>query len=119
MRTIIAGSRALAAKPSEVVAAIESCPWLGRITVVLSGDAPGVDRIGAAWARQRGLPVETYPALWRVHGRAAGPERNVRMADAAEALVLVWDGRSRGSAHMLRTARAHALRIHARVLRAL
>lgn len=109
MRTIIAGSRHII-DTALVVAHIERAPF--AITGVLSGMANGVDTIGRKWAEAKGIPVEPFPALWTIEGNAAGPKRNQRMADAAEALVLVWDGTSPGSADMLRRAVKKCLWIH-------
>jgi len=41
-----------------------------------------------------------FPADWDTHGRAAGPIRNKQMAEYGDALLLIWDGESRGSANM-------------------
>lgn len=68
------------------------------------------DMLGDRWAQQHGLPIDPYFADWNV-GRRAGPERNARMAQAGEALVLVWTGQSKGSASMLREARREGLQV--------
>ncbi len=46
------------------------------------------------------LPVKEFPADWDQHGNAAGPIRNAQMADYADALLLIYDGESRGSLNM-------------------
>jgi hypothetical protein len=46
-----------------------------------------------------------FPAKWDKYGKAAGPLRNREMAAYADALILVWDGKSRGSANMLAEAK--------------
>lgn len=83
--------------------------------VIVSGRQRGADRLGEAYARDRGLEVAPFPAEWAKHGKAAGPMRNQRMAESASALVLFWDGESRGSADMLERAKARRLAI--RVIR--
>lgn len=98
MRTIIAGSRTIIDQAT-VERAIAQAPF--RVTLVLSGDARGVDRAGAAWARARGIPVELYPADWKRHGRKAGILRNEVMGEKCDALIAVWDGVSRGTKHMI------------------
>lgn len=108
MKTIIAGSRAL---PSEAtLRAIETCPW--TITEVVSGCAAGPDTHGKEWAAANGIPVYPMPADWKGRGRGAGLARNVKMAQVAEALVAVWDGSSRGTKHMIETARRRGLKVH-------
>lgn len=109
MKTIIAGSRTIT-DYKEVHAACCSANF--QITEVLCGGARGVDLLGAQWAEHQGIPVRMFPADWERLGRAAGPTRNEEMARNAEALVLVWDGKSRGSAHMRGAARRHGLLIH-------
>lgn len=83
-----------------------------RATVVLSGDARGVDRMGEMWARLNFVRVERYPAQWEVYGKRAGPIRNAEMASNADALIAVWDGSSRGTAHMIDTAKKKGLRVY-------
>lgn len=109
MKTIIAGSRTI----HDVQAVVEAIRDSGfRITEVLCGMAPGVDRQGELWAARHSIRVRYFPANWEVLGRAAGPIRNALMAREADALILVWNGKSRGSASMLREARAAGLKIH-------
>lgn len=114
MRTIIAGSRSITAI-SPVIDAIHKCGW--EITEVVCGMADGVDSTGLWWAeRVAALPVKRFPADWEVHGKAAGPIRNKQMAEYAEALILVWDGKSKGSADMLRRAQIRNLRIYQHII---
>ena len=109
MRTIIAGSRTITdlAVVEEAVRASGFAP-----SVVLSGCAAGVDTLGERWANDRGIPAFAYPANWYRHGRAAGPIRNQEMAEKADALIAVWDGKSRGTADMIRRAKARGLKVY-------
>ena len=67
---------------------------------IVSGHATGADTLGEAYAKQRGLSVVTFPADWKTHGKAAGPIRNRQMAHYADAVVVFWDGKSRGTQNM-------------------
>lgn len=87
-----------------------SCPW--RPTLVLSGAARGADTLGEMWAARKGVPVVRYPADWTRFGKSAGLVRNAVMAFEAEALVALWDGSSKGTKHMIETARRMGLAIH-------
>jgi hypothetical protein len=80
-----------------------------RPTLIVSGCARGVDQLGERWAELHDIPVAQYPADWRRHGNAAGPRRNAVMAQNADALVALWDGRSAGTGHMIETAFQHRL----------
>ena len=112
MRTIVAGSRTIS-DIATVARAMDSCGW--KITTVISGTAAGVDSVGEMVAAMRGILVERFPPDYSL-GRAAPMIRNGQMADSAEALVLIWDGESRGSANMLGQAQARGLRIFTQVI---
>jgi hypothetical protein len=111
MKLIIAGSRHLHPAASIIdkhVTDLEEAT--GRqVTRVLCGMAPGVDTAGRKWAIAFDYPVDRHPALWSVHGNAAGPIRNRQMAEHADALLLIWDGESPGSRDMLRAANDRGL----------
>lgn len=113
LRAIIAGSRGIS-DPMEVEIAIAESGFVP--TKVLSGHAGGVDLLGESWAKSNGVPVELYPAEWSRLGRKAGPIRNRLMATRADALVAIWDGRSRGTKNMIETARAFSLKVFVRVM---
>lgn len=72
----------------------------------VTGKVVGADRQAGLWARSRGVPVQSCPALWHVYGSpAAGPIRNGQMIiDHHPTLVIGFPGRN-GTANMLRQAR--------------
>jgi len=104
MKTIIAGSRSIT-DMAMLDAALVAWGWKDLITAVVCGEARGADALGKAWAECHGLPVLSFPAAWAQHGKAAGPIRNQEMADAADALLALWDGRSKGTENMIAIAR--------------
>jgi YspA, cpYpsA-related SLOG family len=106
MRTIIAGSRGMG--NLDLFRALEQCPWTALITTVLSGTARGIDQAGELWAKHKGKTLERYPADW-AKGRSAGYKRNEKMVGKAEALLAVWDGKSRGTRHMIDIATVRGL----------
>lgn len=58
---------------------------------LVSGACPtGADRMAEDWAYAHGVDVETHPANWRAHGRAAGPIRNREMVDTAPDLCVAF-----------------------------
>lgn len=79
--------------------------------IVVSGTARGADRLGERYARERGYRIERYPADWDRDGNSAGPIRNAKMADNADALIAFWDGQSRGTKNMIDTAREKGLAV--------
>jgi len=106
MKTIIAGSRHFR-NITFVFNMIEACPW--KITEVISGDANGVDWLGAYWGYLQGLKVRHFPAKWEYFGKAAGSKRNQVMIDHGDALVAIWDGKSTGTKDIIERAARHRI----------
>lgn len=109
MRVIIAGSRDLPNGMARVEKAIERAGF--KITEVVSGNAPGVDRLGEFWAKTWNIPCTVMPADWEKHPKTAGTLRNTAMANYADALIAVWDGISPGTKNMIRQAREKGLKV--------
>lgn len=108
MRTIIAGSRD-ATDIRKLLSAIKKCDW--EITQVVCGMARGADTLGLQWANSMQIPVVKFPANWDLYGKSAGYRCNVQMAENADALIALWDGKSRGTGHMVDIARSKRLRL--------
>ena len=114
MKTIIAGSRDLPGDEEfiwYVADAITRSGWKKDITEVVSGGARGIDLAGEMYAKEAGYLVKRFPADWATHGKAAGLLRNSGMAKYADALIAIWDGRSRGTAHMIKEMEKQGKRI--------
>lgn len=52
-------------------------------SVILHGAANGVDQLAERYARERNIPVISFPADWSLLGNKAGPIRNQQMVDWA------------------------------------
>ncbi len=82
------------------------------IDVVIHGDAIGADRMAGEWARRSGIRELAFPADWEKYLRAAGPIRNRQMlVEALPDLVVAFPG-GRGTANMIRQARAAGVPVH-------
>ena len=73
--------------------------------VIVTGGAMGADTLAEQYAHARGIPCLVFKADWDKYGRAAGYIRNIKMAEEADRAVAFWDGKSRGTAHMIRIMR--------------
>lgn len=69
----------------------------GLITEIIVGDARGVDRISAIWARKHFIRVRPVPAKWKKYGKKAGYLRNKEMVDICDGGIAIWDGYSPGT----------------------
>lgn len=79
---------------------------------IVSGCAPGADKLGEKFADFFELPISKFPANWSKHGKAAGPIRNLEMAKYADELIAFWDGKSKGTKNMIDTATKQGLKIN-------
>lgn len=109
MRIIIAGSRKHTPTDSAISEALSQNDW--HCTTVVCGMAIGADMAGRRWANSRNIEVDCYPPDWDRYGKAAGFKRNIQMANNADALLAFWDGSSRGTKHMIDTARRKGLKV--------
>jgi hypothetical protein len=116
MKLVIAGSRDLLVDSEFVDQAVK----FFRLSVkeVVSGSGGNVDEAGEDWSH---LCLEkepkTFKAKWLEEGTAAGPIRNSKMAEYADALLLIWDGSSKGSLSMKKEMQKHKKPIYEVVLR--
>lgn len=99
MKLIIAGSRTLELDVDFIRGALRTYTVLDIYEVVCGG-ASGVDAAGERFAQAFEIPIKYFAAYWETYGKSAGPRRNAQMAEYGDALLLIWDGQSRGSANM-------------------
>lgn len=109
MKVIIAGSRDIT-DPQVLLDALQEIDW--QISQVVCGMARGADKLGYDWAKANNVPIAEFPADWNRYGKSAGYKRNVEMARNADALLALWDGRSRGTSNMIYIAACQGLRVH-------
>ncbi len=109
MKVIIAGMRDFK-DYNVLLKAIKEADF--NITEVVSGRAKGVDAMGETYAKINNIPVKPFPAQWALYGKSAGHRRNWQMAEYADALIAIWNGRSRGTGGMIRIAKNHLLKIY-------
>jgi len=82
-----------------------------RIKTVIHGAACGADSLAGSWAHARGCKVQMFPADWKKDGKAAGPIRNQRMLDEGKPDMVVAFPGGRGTADMVRRARAAGIEV--------
>ena len=128
---IVAGSRTIT-DPFWMERAFAGAAFLKKISdkgvgytpgVIISGGAKGADHLGEEWAKRNGVEVVRMPADWDQYGKSAGPIRNAEMLKYAQewslrnnggppGCIVVWDGESRGSAHMASIAKKANFQVH-------
>jgi hypothetical protein len=117
MRLIIAGSRGVTDYAIVREAVIASGLWkqYAHQLEIVSGMARGVDLLGKEFALKNNLTLHEFPVTsedWNKHGKKAGMLRNICMGEFSDALVAIWDGKSRGTKQMIDWATTHGLFVY-------
>lgn len=89
MRVAIIGSRRLCVDISAYIPE--------GMTELVSGGAAGIDTIAEAYADEHGMAKLILKPEYEKYGKRAPLERNKVIVDAADMVVAIWDGRSRGT----------------------
>ena len=106
-RVIIAGSRNF----DNYKLIVETCNnILPSYVEVVSGTARGADKLGEKYAEEKGYPIKKFPADWTL-GKSAGYLRNKEMAKYATEAIVFWDGKSKGTKHMIDLANEYKLKL--------
>lgn len=79
--------------------------------IIVSGTANGADKLGEKFANFMGYEIKQFPANWDEFGKRAGYLRNKEMAEYADALIAFWDGKSKGTKHMIDLAKEKNLKV--------
>jgi predicted Rossmann fold nucleotide-binding protein DprA/Smf involved in DNA uptake len=92
---------------------------------IVSGGAEGADKLGESFAIESAIQITVFPAEWdnvvgkftheigdkngRKYWKLAGIERNKKMAAYADALIVFWNMKSKGTKNMIDVAREYKL----------
>ncbi len=122
MKVVISGSRTI----NDIKLIEMSVAESGfDVSEVISGGAKGIDTLAVEWAVENDIPINVFEAAWnnldhpdaliktsrwgQKYDARAGLRRNELMAVYADALIAIWDGKSKGTKHMLKMARKREL----------
>ena len=98
MKLLIVGSRS--------ITNFDRSPYITEnVDTVISGGAGGVDSLAEQYADLHHLSKYILRPRYDLYGRAAPLKRNEQMVDIADALLVIWDGRSKGTQYTLKYAK--------------
>ena len=103
MRLIVAGGRDFT-DTNRMIAELQKLVDSGEITdspELVCGMARGADLTAYNLWKEAGMVIHQFPADWDKLGKRAGYVRNTEMAKFADVLVAFWDGKSKGTKHMI------------------
>ena len=97
MKLLIVGSRS--------ITDFDLSPYIAAdVDTVISGGAGGIDRLAENYADTHRLSKYIFRPRYDLYGRVAPLKRNEQMVDIADAVIIVWDGCSKGTRYTLKYA---------------
>ena len=96
MKIAIVGSRDLVI--SDIGKYIPECDE------IVSGGAIGVDRCAEKYCIENGVKLTLFLPEYELYGRSAPIIRNKKIVDYADRVVVLWNGRSKGSLSVIKYA---------------
>lgn len=92
----VVGSRSIT-KYSLVKRTLDELPY--EIDAIITGGAKGVDTSAERYADNHKLNKIIVKPDWDKYGSKAGFIRNEQIISKADFVVIIWDGKSRGTEH--------------------
>ena len=98
MKLLIVGSRS--------IKNFDLSPFIStEVDTIISGGATGVDALAEQYADSNRLSKYIIRPRYDLYGRAAPIKRNEQMVDIADAVLIIWDGHSKGTQHTIQYAK--------------
>ena len=90
MKLLIVGSRS--------ITDFDLTPYIpDDVNVIISGGANGIDTLAEQYADKHRISKFILRPQYELYGRGAPLKRNQKMVDMADAVLVIWDGKSSGT----------------------
>ena len=94
MKLLVVGSRS--------VKNFDLSPYISNnVEVIISGGANGVDFLAEKYADIHRISKYIIRPRYDIYGRGAPIKRNEEMVDISDAILVIWDGQSKGTQHTI------------------
>ena len=97
MKLLVVGSRSI--KDFDLTPHIPN-----DVITIISGGANGVDALAEEYADKHRLSKFILRPRYDLYGRAAPLKRNEEMIDMADEVLIIWDGKSKGTRYTMKYA---------------
>ena len=97
MKLLIAGSRCI--KEFDLSVYIG-----GEVDTIISGGADGIDSLAEQYADSHHISKYILRPRYDLYKRAAPLKRNEEMVRMADQILVIWDGKSKGTEHTIKYA---------------
>lgn len=84
---------------------------------IVSGGAEGADQLAEEYARRASLPLKIFRPDYTRGGKAAPLQRNIQIVRYSDYVLALWDGRSRGTAHVIHHCIQEYTPVHVLIIR--
>lgn len=88
-------------------------------TELISGGARGIDTLAEQWADRNNIPKLIIKPDYNKYGRSAPIRRNRTIVEAADFVLAIWDGKSRGTKFTIDYAKERDIPIQVVLIRPL
>jgi len=70
-------------------------------TMLVSGGAKGIDTCAKEYALANNIPIKEFLPEYDKYGKAAPLKRNIEIIMHSDFMLIIWDGKSRGTNHVI------------------
>ncbi|MBQ7225114.1 MAG: DUF2493 domain-containing protein [Clostridia bacterium] len=98
MKLLIAGSRSIAEFDLD-----DYIP--SNVELIITGGAKGVDTVAEKYADKHNISKLVLRPQYNRFGKGAPLKRNEEMIDIADSVLVIWDGKSRGTNYTVTKAK--------------
>lgn len=81
------------------------------VTEIVSGGAKGIDTLAKEYAKKRNLLYTEFLPDYETFGKYAPLHRNERIINYADEILAFWDGKSKGTKHVIDNAKKQGKRV--------
>ena len=80
--------------------------------LIITGGASGIDTLAERFADKHNISKLVLRPKYNIYQKAAPLKRNEKMVDIADEVLVIWDGKSKGTKYTLQYAQKQNKKIH-------